>query len=1131
MKTCLQGLFVLLLVPFTAFAQETGGSPATAPRRAQIWLDPAQGAQPIRLQSVDIDIRLTGFVATTRMDLVFFNPNPRVLEGELVFPLAAGQSLSGYALEVDGKLRQGVVVEKQAARVAYESTVRQQIDPGLAELTQGNVFRTRLYPLPPDGSKRVQLSFDQPLLDNGKTWRYVLPLLFGQPVQQFKVRAEAVRAEHAPAAQLPGTTLRFDHWQDSYVAELQRRDFQPEGELAFDLPKPADAARLFSVEDREQPGWRHFAAQLQSAPPDTQAPPAAPRRISIWYDASGSAATRDRRRELDFLEHWLAQFGNADIALIPFRNEADAVQRLRLEDGKAAGLRQAIEALPLDGASDYGALRNNGDAAADLTIVIGDGLANFGDGEPQLDGTARVVFLHAAQRVDAQRLSAWARRAGGQVINLLELDTEAALRQAQSTGWALRASRVSKGQCADLVPGGPQPAGAVSMVYGRCSADTEIEYEFGDGSGTPLRRTLRPGAAPALDAERGRIIERLWAVARIAELDSAPQRDRKAIVELAKTWSVVSKETSLLVLDRIEDYVQHRVEPAEPELAAEYRRLLALQPADKDAEDRRREHRHWLIARWEEFRRWHNDTHDGLDRLLLPTAEQEAQDWEELSDELPRLGRHLAEARALHNQARKLRENLPTAADVAARQSWERRAGALMLRVDALRLRRLEALQAAGLEATARKVTTRHTVAEAAPAGAPVVATRHAPPPAQAPPAAQASPAPAADAAVAAPAPKPSVDARPVEFAEPPPTAGASSAGTDGEETLESIVVTGSRIRRVDLGEGEATAERSADTGIQLREWNPDAPYLARLRAARDPYAAYLQERAGQEATPAFFVDCADFFRNEAKEPRLALRVLSNLAEIDFDSAPLLRVLAYRLQQWQRHDLAVPVLEQVLELRGEEPQSRRDLALALARRPQPDTVRAATLLWEIADRAWDPRFPEVELTALQELNDIRARNRSDAALNEQVRKLDIPATLLQHQPLDLRVVLGWDSNDTDIDLWVVDPTGQEIYYSEPESRSGGLLSRDFTGGYGPEVFTLRHAIPGTYIVKTDYFADHQQRLAGPVTVQLEFQSGFDSGQGNRQTVMRRLGGPADKDSDEIEIGRFTVGLPKESGVR
>jgi uncharacterized protein YfaP (DUF2135 family) len=92
-------------------------------------------------------------------------------------------------------------------------------------------------------------------------------------------------------------------------------------------------------------------------------------------------------------------------------------------------------------------------------------------------------------------------------------------------------------------------------------------------------------------------------------------------------------------------------------------------------------------------------------------------------------------------------------------------------------------------------------------------------------------------------------------------------------------------------------------------------------------------------------------------------------------------------------------------------------------------------------------------------------------------------------------------------------------FRSPRTRSGGDPSRDFTGGYGPEVFTIRRPVPGTYVVKTHYYANHAQKVLGPVTVQLEFQTRFASGASRREAVTRRLTDA----NGEIEIGRFTVG--------
>ena len=77
----------------------------------------------------------------------------------------------------------------------------------------------------------------------------------------------------------------------------------------------------------------------------------------------------------------------------------------------------------------------------------------------------------------------------------------------------------------------------------------------------------------------------------------------------------------------------------------------------------------------------------------------------------------------------------------------------------------------------------------------------------------------------------------------------------------------------------------------------------------------------------------------------------------------------------------------------------------------------------------------------------------------------IDPRLLKNLPLDVRVVLAWDADNTDVDLHVIDPNGEEVYYGRNLSYQGGTITRDATGGYGPEEFALKVAKPGKYRVE------------------------------------------------------------------
>lgn len=305
-------------------------------------------------------------------------------------------------------------------------------------------------------------------------------------------------------------------------------------------------------------------------------------------------------------------------------------------------------------------------------------------------------------------------------------------------------------------------------------------------------------------------------------------------------------------------------------------------------------------------------------------------------------------------------------------------------------------------------------------------------------------------------------------------------------------------------------AQAPAEAAIQLQKWQPDAPYARRLREASPAqrYAIYLDERPGHANSTAFFMDAADIFFDKG-ETELAIRILSNLAEMDLENRHILRILAYRLRQAGQTGLALPLLKRVRELAPEEPQSWRDLGLLEA---EAGLYQAAIDdLWETASRPWDNRFADIDLIALAELNALAARQ---PGLD--LSKVD--GRLRRNLPLDLRAVLAWDADNTDIDLWVIDPNGEKAYYGHQLSYQGGRMSRDFTAGYGPEEFSLKTAKPGRYEVRAQFYGHRQQVISPYTTLMLKLSTGFGTANQKDESVVLRLSGQ----KEEVLVGSFEV---------
>ena len=312
---------------------------------------------------------------------------------------------------------------------------------------------------------------------------------------------------------------------------------------------------------------------------------------------------------------------------------------------------------------------------------------------------------------------------------------------------------------------------------------------------------------------------------------------------------------------------------------------------------------------------------------------------------------------------------------------------------------------------------------------------------------------------------------------------------------------------------GQVPAAQAAGPYISIKPWLADAPYIARMKAAKDDelYAVYLDERPDYLYSSAFYFDVADrFFERGLKE--LGLRVLSNLAEIQLENRQILRVLAYRLMQAGEMAAALPVLERVRDLAPYEPQSLRDLAIVQAALGQ--TQEAVDLLYETACRQWSNRFGEINLIALTEMNALIAAHQG------RVKTGTIDPRLIKNLPSDFRVVLSWDMDNTNMDLKVTAPDGEVTnYYSNRNSKAGGRLSGNCVQGYGPEEFMLKKAIPGIYRVWVRYAGDSRQTIDnGDVTVMVTVYSKFGTPAQKEERSSLRLR----KDSGDVLVSEFVV---------
>lgn len=974
-RSCLSALVGACAAP-GALALAPPARPVEPPRLRMRLQD--GNAEPVRVHSASVQAEVAGHAAQMRVELVFFNPNGRVLEGELQFPLGDGQWVSGFELDIDGELRPAVVVDKARGQQVFEEVIRARVDPALLEATEGAHHKLRVYPLPAQGTRRVVLHIAQTLDSMG---RLDLPLHVGERLSRLDVRvrvAGVATDELAVSMQgLPEQALERRPVTQGW-AELLLSAEQPQRAPSFTVTLPRRHTPV--VMTQRHTGREHFCAEL---PVDdaalAPAPRPKPRRLALLWDASGSAARRGRAGELALLDDYFRAIDQVEVVLHVGRDVIEPEQRFSVRGGQWHALRQVLEALPYDGASNLPALIKT--EGCDLALLFSDGLSNWGT---KTALPASPVPLYALSfRTDpgnhAARLRQLAEPSGGEYLDLMRrADALQALQTRKP-----RLLRASSPQAREVVIDDPYAHDGYYRLAGLLTQrDAELTLEFERADGRVERRRIGVSAGEGASTQAAQ----RWAGLRIAELEASVADTRAEVRRLGRAYGLVSRETSLIVLEALDDYVRFEIEPP-PSLRSAYERAMAQVQQRKQ----RAQSQH-------------------LDQVAARFAEQVAW-WEK---DFPKDGAGVRTGQK-------------------GEQAQPQLAGAL-----------------AGQEMDLARRDERPRMAPAAPA--PRVAESR-------------------------------------EAARADGVARKAAAGAPGADAAAAAV-------------------------IRLQPWQPDLPYARRLRAATPEavYRVYLDERAQHQDSTAFFLDAADVLFAK-KLPQLAMRVLSNLAEMDLENRHILRVLGYRLLQAQAPQLALRVLREVQRLSPHEPQSFRDLGLAHAEAGQ--WQEAADQLWQVVSRPWDGRFPDIDLIALNEMNMVIARAER---LGRPVKTTGFDRRLLRNLPLDLRIVLGWDADNTDIDLWVTDPDGDQTYYGRRLSYQGARVSHDATGGYGPEEFALKVAKPGRYLVQARFYGHRQQVVAPATTLMLVLSTGFGRADQKDERVTLRLSGPADM----VTVGSFEV---------
>lgn len=1129
---------------------------ATAQSEASLIKTNEEG---ISIKRMNVETKIIGDIGITTYTIEVYNNLDRDLSGELQFPLSDHQTVIGYSLDIKGELRDAVGVDKAKGRTAYESIVSKNIDPALVEKTEGNNFKTRIYPIPANGSRIIVLEIVDNLVWKNGTFEFILPVNFKEKINKKEISidfigfSEGLEISDYESFELKKgnqfTSLTSDRAEDVHIKVTPKK-------------------QSFAFYQEYEEEYFYYTSTLL---PDTDISKKTPKTINIFWDCS-----RSRKgviaKEIKFLREFCKRVKQVELNIISFNTEIIDKKVIKVRNGNTKKVEKYISMLSYDGATQYGCIKEM--PIADLNLLFSDGLGNFGNTN-FVQCTIPTYTITSQATINPSKLIGIARDHAGVFINLENQSLLLSIDQIikESTVFSGYKEKGIKA-CYPTVNTKLVDQQFTSVARG-VKVDA-LTLDFKDVNDLDI--SLVP-----IEIKQGLFdLRKFFVTKQIKELSIEPEENKEALLRLGLSYNLLTDYTSLIVLETLEDYINNEIVPPNEDWKKIYHDNMTLARLEREM-DRMGSLYHQVsdlgyLLSWM-YPEKEDDIDDEIEKLeevyddreeVLDDKYEQIKDYLDSIQELniPKplaviIDKNYTEPSPLDAKAKitVIKEgdfylvtgviseggmpipgfsihikgtNMGTSSDFD---------GIFSLKVPP---NSLLGYSFVGYEQTVKEVVlgsqeitiknSMDQLDEIVMIGYRSKASKYKD---------------VTDFLINSP----NIDEYQIfKFKEKMVVKKKENHIVLGKNPLLFEDYESSDLQELDWEDGEDelkyldwedvfsleiipplvaiklagelgkdgiifayTKDYVEDDKIVIpimynkhilhnlskKVWSDMPASLKKIRMypPQKRYKKYLEITEKEKQTAGFYMVAGNLFAEDAID--ISMLIWSNIAEIQLDNHENIRTLAYLLRSIGKYEEAIPFFEKIMAIRPDEPIAHRDLAITYALANNKE--KAVTILEKALQGSWmelnrDPGdYDEVMNTVY---NDYQKLLKKDSLHTDYKGLKEFVVTA------DLRVVLTWTSSNTDVDLHLVTPSGEDFYYGNDESDTI-RYNTDMTDGFGPEEILVKTAEKGTYTVLVDFFADRQQTIHGPVGLSIEMYKYFGTDREERTEKVLTLTKEAD----------------------
>lgn len=559
--------------------------------------------KPLSIEELKTEVIIKANLSRVLLEQVFYNPNPRQIESELVFPVPRGASVENFSMFIDGKEVKAEMLDAEKARKIYLDIVRKLKDPALLEYIDRQSFRVRIFPVPGNGRRKIKLSYTQLLHSEGGMYEFVYPMRIGklapQPIGQVSLKINVdselpLRSIYSPTHEVEITRKG----ERRAVVGFEAKSLKPDRnfKLYIVTEKSPVALRVLSYRDGNEPGF--FMLITSPALKEAQV---IPKDIVFVIDTSGSMGQAEDRLTpaKNALKFCIRSLRNNDrFNIVRFSTEAEAfanellagtqankskalkfIDRFRASGGTAIddALRLALKFLQSKERPSYVVFLTDGEPTIGITSVD-EIVQRF---KKNNSASARVFVLGVGTAVNTNLLDALAEETKGFPEYILpDEDIEIKISNFYGkvsapvlTDLGLQAREV---KLSDVYPR-PLPdlfKGSELIALGRYEGKGTTDFVLkGRRAGKPV--SFSASVNLASEATSYDFIPRLWAQRKVAYLITQIRRVGKnkelidEVAKLAKRYGIITPYTSYLIIEDEKQVARRGARRLlEPELAS-----------------------------------------------------------------------------------------------------------------------------------------------------------------------------------------------------------------------------------------------------------------------------------------------------------------------------------------------------------------------------------------------------------------------------------------------------------------------------------------------------------------------------------------------------------------------------------